>query len=79
MKSAYIRQIESDLAEAEKMLETLQDPLLNLGGTFEGRKEAQMFDLRRKIIDYRTILDRENKRSLTSSLPAKSTAPPDAH
>ena len=53
-------EIRAKLAEAQEMLEALQSGKLHIGRPFEGRTEAKMFDLRRKIAEYQSILDKNN-------------------
>ncbi len=49
-------EISARLAEAQEMLESLQTGNLHIGAPFEGRTEAKMYDLRRQIAEYQSIL-----------------------
>jgi hypothetical protein len=50
--------IRAKLADAQAMLEALESGNLHIGRPFEGRTEAKMYDLRRKIAEYQSILDK---------------------
>jgi hypothetical protein len=51
--------IEAKLIEAQEMLAALEGGNLHIGRPFEGRTEAKMYDLRRKIAEYQAILDKK--------------------
>jgi hypothetical protein len=53
-------EIKAKLVEAEEMLEALQSGNLHIGRPFEGRTEAKIYDLRRQIAEYQSILDRRH-------------------
>ena len=46
-----------ELAEAQKLLETLESGKLHVGLPSEGRTEAQIRDLKKKIAMYQSILE----------------------
>ena len=57
-------EIETKLAEAQAHLEGLQSGHLHIGGPFDGRNDAKIYDLRRQIAEYQAIIDRRDaKRS----------------
>jgi hypothetical protein len=53
--------IEAQLAELRSHLEGLESGQLHIGNPHEGRTEAQMYDLRRKIAELEAILDSNAK------------------
>jgi hypothetical protein len=53
--------IEAQLAELRSHLEGLESGQLYIGNPHEGRTEAQMYDLRRKIAELEAILDSNAK------------------
>ena len=53
-------QNEIKLAEARQMLEALESGNLHVGSPFEGRTEAKIADLRRKIAECQIIKDRSD-------------------
>lgn len=52
--------IEAKLAEAQEWLRSLEAGNLHIGGPFEGRTEAKIFDLKRQIAEYESILEKRN-------------------
>jgi hypothetical protein len=52
--------IEAKLAEAREFLEALEGGKLHIGAPFEDRTEAKMYDLRRQIAMYQSILDKRH-------------------
>jgi ATP phosphoribosyltransferase len=51
-------EIRAKLVEAQEMLEAMQSGKLHIGLPFEGRTEAKIYDLRRQIAEYQSILDK---------------------
>jgi hypothetical protein len=58
VETGFREDIETKLAEAREMLEGLQSGVLHIGQPFEGRTDAKIYDLRRQIAEYQSILDR---------------------
>ena len=54
--------IEAQLAELRSHLEGLKSGQLHIGNPHEGRTEAQMYDLRRKIAELEAIRDKAKRR-----------------
>ena len=57
--------IEATLAELRSHLEALESGQLYIGSPHEGRTEAQMYDLRRKIAELKKIRDKIETKRLT--------------
>jgi hypothetical protein len=53
-------EIRAKLVEAQEMLEALQSGNLHIDHPFEGRTEAKIYDLRRQIAEYQSILDKRH-------------------
>ena len=49
--------IKAKIAEAKDLLVGLESVTLHIGGPFEGRTEAKIYDLKRQIPMYQSILD----------------------
>jgi len=58
--SSWENDIRTKLAESEAFLEGLLSGKLQIGPPSEGRTEAKIADLRRKIADYKSVLDRQH-------------------
>jgi hypothetical protein len=53
-------EIKAKLAEAQGHLEALQDGHLHIGHPSEHRTEAKIYDLRRQIAEYESILQKRD-------------------
>jgi hypothetical protein len=60
METSYLDQIRAELAQDQEFLEGLQSGKLHYGHPSDGRTEAKIFDLRRKIAEHQAILDRHH-------------------
>jgi hypothetical protein len=52
--------IKAKMAEANEFLKALESGNLHIGAPFEGRTEARIFDLKRKIAMWQSILDKRD-------------------
>ncbi len=52
--------IEAKIAEAQNLLEGLEGGTLHIGAPYEGRTEAKIYDLKRQIAMYQSILDKRH-------------------
>jgi hypothetical protein len=59
-KNSYLNQIRAELAQEQEFLEGLQSGKLYYGHPSDGRTEAKIFDLHRKIAEHQAILNRHH-------------------
>ena len=52
--------VNAKLAEARNFLEALEGGKLHIGAPHEGRTEAKIYDLKRQIAIYQSILDKRH-------------------
>lgn len=52
--------IKAKIAEAQNWLEGLEGGTLHIGAPYEGRTEAKIYDLKRQIAIYQSILDKRH-------------------
>jgi hypothetical protein len=52
--------INAKLVEAREFLEALESGKLHIGAPHEGRTEAKIYDLKRQIAMYQSILDKRH-------------------
>ena len=54
--------IKAKIAEAQNWLEGLEGGTLHIGAPCEGRTEAKIYDLKRQIAMYESVLDKRHGR-----------------
>lgn len=60
MPDDYLEGIRARMAENQNFLKALKSGHLHIGAPFEGRTEARIYDLERKIADDKAIIEKND-------------------
>jgi len=55
-----VEDITAKIAEAQTFLEALESGKVHIGAPFEGRTQAKIYDLKRQIATYQSILNKRD-------------------
>jgi len=59
LPNKYLQDLQAEQLEWKEQLEALETGKLHIGNPWEGRTEEKMHDLRRKIAEHQSLIERE--------------------